>query len=239
MLGDPHRLRRGEAGHREVAGAAQEIGNAPFELRAFGEGAAVVPQDRRPQRLVRRVEKGRAVHLAGQADAGESRERVRRVAAHGLDGGLDAFDPVVGILLAPQRFRTRHVERGGRLGDGSLLGVDQQRLDRRRADVEPEERFPTHVTLLSLAPRILRERARLGLLSTAERPSRPLCLLRVLGGERVHHQDTKEAQRTLIRATDSKFMRQCEEALQAVSEQKGEGGEEPGQRGFHRRLEVL
>ncbi len=69
------------------------------------------------------------MHLPGEADAGELRKRLRRATSDGLDGGLDALDPIFWGLLAPQRFGARHVERGSRFGDGSLLGVDQQRLD--------------------------------------------------------------------------------------------------------------
>ena len=66
----PQHFRRGEAGHGEIAGTLFEIGNAPLELGAFGERAAVVPQDRGPQRFVISVEQGCAVHLAGEANAG-------------------------------------------------------------------------------------------------------------------------------------------------------------------------
>ena len=117
-----------------------EIGNAAFELDALGEGTHVVPQDRRAQRLLVGVEEGRAVHLAGKPDAGERGESFRRVAPDRRDRGLDAFRPIVRVLLAPQRMRARNFERRGSFGDDALLGVDEQRLDRRCADVEPEKR---------------------------------------------------------------------------------------------------
>jgi hypothetical protein len=108
VRGDPQHFRRGEAGHGEIAGALFEIGNAALELGAFGERAAVVPQDRGPQRLVCRVEQGRAVHLAGKADARQRREFGGRLAADRRDSGLDAFNPVVRVLLAPEGLRARH-----------------------------------------------------------------------------------------------------------------------------------
>ena len=112
MRGDPQHFRRGEARHGEVAGALLEIGNAALELGAFGERAAVVPQDGGSERLVMGVEQGRAVHLAREPDARERREFGRRIAADRGDRRLDAFDPVVGILLAPQGLGARDARAG-------------------------------------------------------------------------------------------------------------------------------
>ena len=141
VRGDPQHFRRGEAGHGEIAGALRKIRNAPLELVAFGERAAVIPQDRRPQRLVLSVEQGRAMHLAREADAGQSGEFRWGAAADRGDRGLDPLDPVGGVLLAPQRLRTRNAERGRSLGDHALRAVDEQRFHRRSADVQPQKRL--------------------------------------------------------------------------------------------------
>jgi hypothetical protein len=61
---DPQQLRRGEAGHGEVAGdlAARQCG--PLERRTLRGATSVIPQDRWPQRPVGGVDEGCAVHLA-------------------------------------------------------------------------------------------------------------------------------------------------------------------------------
>ena len=126
-------------------------GTRLFELGAFGERADVVPQDRRAQRLAGGVEERRAVHLAGEADAGEPGEGVGRALAQRRDAGGDGLDPVVGVLFAPQRLRPRQRQRDGGVGDRALFGVDQQRLDRRSADVQPKKglaRADSHSFLL-------------------------------------------------------------------------------------------
>jgi hypothetical protein len=124
MRGDPQHLRRGEARHGEIAGALFEIGDAALELGAFGERAAVVPQDRRPERVVIGVEQGRAVHLAREPDPRERAEFRRRMAADRGDGRFDALDPVARILLAPQRMGPRDAERGRGFRRHPLIGVD-------------------------------------------------------------------------------------------------------------------
>ncbi len=52
-------------GMARLPARGEEIGHAARQFLAFGEGAAVVPQDRRAQRFAVGVEEGRAVHLAG------------------------------------------------------------------------------------------------------------------------------------------------------------------------------
>jgi hypothetical protein len=101
MSGDPQHLRRGESGHREVAGPLLEIGDTALELVAFRERTAIVPQDCRPERLVMDVEQSRAMHLARQTDSGERLKLLRRLSPDLGDRRLDALDPVVRILLAP------------------------------------------------------------------------------------------------------------------------------------------
>ena len=152
MLGDPQQLRRGEARHGDIAGAAAEIGNAALEFGAFGEGAAVVPQNRRTQDAVGAVEQNRAMHLAGEADAGEARERLRRFAPHRRDRVLDAFAQSAGFCSLHSGCGRDSVERGRSLRREALIAVDQNGLDRRRADVEPEK----HVSRLTLCLTSLR-----------------------------------------------------------------------------------
>ena len=136
---DPQHLGRGEAGHHQIAGALLDIGDAALELGAFGEGPAVVPQDRRPERLVVGAEQGRAVHLAGKADPGERGELGRRVR-----GGWPRPKPPRPRPSRPGSARSTRAAGGDtlsgarRLRHDALVAVDQQRLDRRRANVEPE-----------------------------------------------------------------------------------------------------
>jgi hypothetical protein len=116
-----------------------------------------------PQRLAGGVEERRAVHLAGEADASEPGEGFGRALAQRGDAGVDRIDPVVGVLLAPQRLRPRQRQRDGGVGDRPLFSVDQQRLDRRCADVQPKKGFaradshdsllPTRIASLKTAAR--------------------------------------------------------------------------------------
>ena len=73
------------------------------------------------------------MHLAGEA--GES---LRRVTAERGDGRLDAVDPVLGRLFAPERMRARDFQRGGGFGDRALTRIDEQGFDRGGSDVEAE-----------------------------------------------------------------------------------------------------
>ena len=129
-----------------------EIGNPPLELDALREGAPVVPENRGTQHPILRIEKSRAMHLAREADSGEAGESVGRVAADRRDGRLDAFDPVFGVLLAPERVRPRNRQAGRGLRDGALIGVDQQRLDRRSAQVETQKRLARARALDHMSP---------------------------------------------------------------------------------------
>src|SRR6202167_1810892 len=99
-----------------------------------------------------RVEQSCAVHLARESDPRERSEFRRRMAADPAAPPLAALDPVPGILLAPQWMRARDAERRRGFRDHPLIGVDKQRLDRGRADVEPQKRLllaPTHLRLPS------------------------------------------------------------------------------------------
>ena len=64
---------RREAGQRSVAGQLDQARepDALLDLGALGRRPLVVPEDRRPQHPLVRVEGDEAVHLAGEADAGD------------------------------------------------------------------------------------------------------------------------------------------------------------------------
>ncbi len=136
MAADPGQLGRGEAGHDEVAATFAEGGRRGVEASAFGEGAAVVPQDRGAERPVVGAEQSRAVHLAGQADAAH-RSPHRWI--DGEDRGTGRLPPGDGVLLRPQGLRALDGERGGALCDERAGRVQDDRLDARRADIDAEE----------------------------------------------------------------------------------------------------
>ena len=66
----PQQLRRGEPGQRAVAGQLDQTLEADplLDLGALGRGAAVVPEDRRPQHALVAVEQDEPVHLPGEAE---------------------------------------------------------------------------------------------------------------------------------------------------------------------------
>ena len=137
VLGDPHQLRRGETGHREVAG---DVGGCPVRgarARARARGAAVVPQDRRTQHRIVRVEQHGAVHLPGQADP-RATASSRLPDDSARTAVLCRAPPIVGVLLGPQRARAGQRERRRSLADEGAILVDEDRLDARRAEIDAE-----------------------------------------------------------------------------------------------------
>ena len=70
VVADPDELGGREAGQGVVAGHLdQPLGTDRRPDRvALGGGPLVVPQDRRPEHAIRRVEQHEPVHLAGEAD---------------------------------------------------------------------------------------------------------------------------------------------------------------------------
>ena len=138
VLFDPQQLGRREPRHRDIARDLPAIGGALLEFGALGVAAAVVPQDGRPQYPVARVEQGRAVHLAGQAEPahggvlgwmGRPDFRQRR---HG------GAPPVARVLLRPQRLRARDRYGAAGLADDALRRIHQDDLDLGRADIDSE-----------------------------------------------------------------------------------------------------
>lgn len=138
VLRDPQQLRRGEAGHREVAGEGVQVGRALGEQRAFVGAAHVVPQDRGAQHAVVATEQHRAVHLARQADPAHLRERFAVLRAQRRERGQRALPPVVGMLFRPARMRPRHAERRAGGADHGAVRGEQQHLHFRGAEVDAE-----------------------------------------------------------------------------------------------------
>src|SRR5689334_1309917 len=132
MLAQPQQLRRGEPGQRAVARQLDETVEADqrLDLVALGLRALVVPEDRRADHRVGRVQRHQPVHLPGQADPGDLAvdQPVQRL--------LGRPPPVLGILLRPARPRRRE-----RIGDlaplehGAVL-ADRDRLDRRSPHID-------------------------------------------------------------------------------------------------------
>ena len=142
VLGDPQRFRRGEAGHRDVAGAAAKVGNAAFRAprirRRSGRRSTGSPDAAACRAASRKVAPCIWPERPTPASRANASGALLRNAATPV---VTAVDPVVGVLLAPQRLRSRQRQRHGGVGDRALLGVDQQRLDRRSADVQPKKGF--------------------------------------------------------------------------------------------------
>ena len=109
--------------------------DALLDLGALRGGALVVPEDRRPQHAVRRVERHQPVHLARQADPGGLAGRAQL-----LQHRLRGVPPQLGVLLGPAR--PRGGERVLALGAREHRAVVGERdpLDGGGAYVEPDRR---------------------------------------------------------------------------------------------------
>ena len=111
----PEELRRREAGQRPVSGQLdQPLEPDPLlDLGALRRGPLVVPEDRRAEDPVGRVEQDEPVHLPGEPDRGRVARADRR------QRPLARPPPVLRILLGPARLRNR--ERVLLLGAGENL----------------------------------------------------------------------------------------------------------------------
>ena len=138
MPAQPEPFRAGEAGHRDDTEGARErrIGG---ELLRFLAGATVVPEDRRAQGPILRVEEDGGVHLARETDGRDAGKVRRRRLPQGGDGRLDRFPPALRILLRPERLRPLDAQRHLCLGEHRLRAVDEDRLHRGRADIDAEK----------------------------------------------------------------------------------------------------
>ena len=105
MGAQPHQLGGGEAGHRLDAGDRGEAAASLAEFARLGEGAAVVMEDRRPQRPIVGAEQHRAVHLAGEADGADRGVGLGRGVPEVAERLEHRVHPDVGVLFRPQRMR--------------------------------------------------------------------------------------------------------------------------------------
>ncbi len=124
----PDELRRGEAWKDDIAGDLAKA-RVRIELRSFGVGARIVPQDRRAKNVATRIDQRRAMHLAGEADALDRRKLGRKFRLQPGDRRFGRLDPVGWILLRPAVMRTRNIQRAIGRTDDRLIAIDQQRLD--------------------------------------------------------------------------------------------------------------
>ena len=152
VFAQPQQLGRREPGERTVAGQRNQPlePDRPLDLLALLRGPLVVPQDRRAEHPVGRIEGDEPVHLAGEPDPG------RRAGARAelIEYALTRRPPVLRVLLRPSRVGRR--EWVGDLGKGEHgpLGIDRDSLDGRSADVETDEALaPAHAP--SAAPRVI------------------------------------------------------------------------------------
>src|SRR5262249_50039627 len=139
VLLQPEELRRGEAGHRDDAGNARETRHRVLQLTALRYRAAVVPDDRRPDHRVSRIEDQRAVHLAREGDGSDAAELDWLSISKRRNHGFGPMPPFLGILLRPARSRLPAGNRSRRFGKNRLALVDEDALRRGGADIEPEE----------------------------------------------------------------------------------------------------
>ena len=92
MLLHPPQLGRGEARHDDIATEPAKIGTL-LQFRAFGVGAAIVPQDCRAQGPVVRVKQCGPVHLARHGNAAQRCKVHRGRSADLRNRGLAGGDP--------------------------------------------------------------------------------------------------------------------------------------------------
>ena len=121
VTAQPEELRRREAGERAVPGQLDQPlePDARLDLGALGCRPLVVPEDRRPQDAVVRVEHDEAVHLPGEAD---------RPFREALQARLGCAPPVLGVLLGPAGLRRRERVLLGRRREHAAVGRDATAL---------------------------------------------------------------------------------------------------------------
>src|SRR5690606_22402544 len=156
VLAHPGDLGGGEAGHGDIARHRPQAGKGRFHLGAFGGGAPVIPQDAGAQHRVVLAQQRRPVHVTGKADAAHRRQFLWMALFQGVDGGEGGGPPVGGVLLGPAGAGPHRLDGGRRsLAQGLAMGVDQQRLDAGRADINAEIGHEARTSILpdaSIAP---------------------------------------------------------------------------------------
>ncbi len=142
VLGDPQQLRGGEAGHREIAGDLACGGDACFERGTLRRAAAVVPEDGRPQH--------RSAASSSTAPCIWPDRPMPRTAASAAGCRWRRVSTAVSVAChhaagscSDQRGCGRCTSSGDAdLLDRNLAVVDQQRLERRRPEVDAEVHAP-------------------------------------------------------------------------------------------------
>ena len=138
MLLHPQDLRRGEAREGDIRRQRGELFPADCIVEIVDRFicAAVVPQNRRTDDIILRVERDKAVHLPAGADACDLRcvkalQKLRHA-------GHDRAPPVLGPLLRPARLREADgIRMRDRVQDFSGF-IGQQQLARRRAEIDSD-----------------------------------------------------------------------------------------------------
>jgi hypothetical protein len=148
VAADPFELGGGEARHHDVATDGAEVTGRVFQRGAFGERAPVVPQDRGAQGPVVRAEQGRAVHLPGEPDPAD---RAADARVDREDRCAGRLPPVLGVLFGPQGLGALDGEGGDALTDDGAMGVEDDGLDARRADIDSEKHRLPYLTIGSIS----------------------------------------------------------------------------------------
>ena len=130
------RLLRHAGARAREHGLVAELG---AQLGDLSLGPAVVVEQRRPQRLVVLVKQQQAWHAAGHADRRDLGRRDRRRRTHLRDDRERAGQPVSRIGLRVRRTGRRRGVRQGGGPDDAARRIEHDRLERRRADVQPEQ----------------------------------------------------------------------------------------------------
>ncbi len=141
MVAHPKKLGRGESGEGRIGGLLENelfAGGAvdPVDLLL---AALIAPDEGGPNHAVVGVEQGQAVHLTGEADAGDGGSRdagFRQDAADRLEARIG---PVLRALLGPKRFFDPNIFVSGGNARGDLsVAVHEQGARAACSDVDSE-----------------------------------------------------------------------------------------------------
>ena len=141
VVADPEELGEGEAGEDGVGGEADDVVAAEggVDVINLDLGALVAPDEGGADDGVGFIEKGEAVHLAGEADARDLIARDAGLGEDAADGRLGGIPPVFGALFGPERAVHDDVFVGGGEAVGDLaFGVEEEGAGAAGADVDAE-----------------------------------------------------------------------------------------------------
>ena len=150
----PQELRRGETGIARLPVIRRESGARASRLAHSASARPSFHKMAGRSTPAPRIEEGRAVHLAGEADRphrGECAAVFGLEAVHRAAGG---GPPVPRILLRPPGARGRDVERSRRLGRDPVVPVQQHRLDAGGAEIDAEIHLSSSPFLSRPPPRL-------------------------------------------------------------------------------------